>query len=191
MTSLVDTHISPLLLPEAIECIPAWGLGPPKLEASATWLPEWLPEDLSSNKPDISSTLLSLPPLTNSPLTNSNSLTNFFQWAADELRVRLVRQLNDSAIVTQAMYLILPWCYDDSAVPDWDHDQMFEFEGVHAEVTDKPTSNLDVVTMSLTITPEIAKQIPRAHLPHDFKFGRGSMLITITIHRKQIINIKI
>jgi len=72
MTSLVDTHISPLLLPEAIECIPAWGLGPPKLEASATWLPEWLPEDLSSNKPDISSTLLSLP-----PLTNSNSLTSF------------------------------------------------------------------------------------------------------------------
>jgi len=64
MTNLVDTHISPLLLPDAIECIPAWGSGPPKLEASATWLPEDL---LSNNKPD---TLLSLPPLT-------NSLTNF------------------------------------------------------------------------------------------------------------------
>jgi hypothetical protein len=62
MTSLVDTHISPLLLPEAIECIPAWGLGPPKLEASATWLPEDLLSN-NNNKPD---TLFSLPPLINS-----------------------------------------------------------------------------------------------------------------------------
>ena len=66
MISLVDTHISPLLLPQAIECIPAWGSGPPKLEASATWLPEDL---LSNNKPDIATTLLSLPPLTNSLTT--------------------------------------------------------------------------------------------------------------------------
>ena len=76
MTTLVDTHISPLLLPEVIECIPAWGSGPPKLEASATWLPEDL---LSNTKPDIAATLLSLPPLS-TPLStplSSNSLTSF------------------------------------------------------------------------------------------------------------------
>lgn len=70
MTTLVDTHISPLLLPEVIECIPAWGSGPPKLEASATWLPEDL---LSNTKPDIAATLLSLPlslPPLSTPLTS-------------------------------------------------------------------------------------------------------------------------
>lgn len=63
MSTLVDTHITPLLLPDpaGIECIPAWG---PKLEASATWLPEWL----SDVKPDISATLLSLPPLILPPI---------------------------------------------------------------------------------------------------------------------------
>jgi hypothetical protein len=42
LPSLVDTHIAPLLLPKAVpvEYIPAWGPGPPRLEASATWLPE-------------------------------------------------------------------------------------------------------------------------------------------------------
>jgi len=39
--TLVETHIAPLLLPKAISVeIPAWGHGPPRLEASATWLPE-------------------------------------------------------------------------------------------------------------------------------------------------------
>jgi len=48
MTTLVDTHITPLLFP----------VGTPCLEASATWLPEEKPSD---NK--IAAALLSLPPL--------------------------------------------------------------------------------------------------------------------------------
>jgi len=113
-----------------------------------------------------------------------NALQTLFQWAADEGRARLYRQLKDSAVVEQEVCLILPWRYDDSAVPDWDHDQMFEFEGVHAEFTTP-----DVVTMTLIITPEIAKQISHSHLPADFKFGRGRMPITITIPREQVTDI--
>ena len=63
MTTLVDTHITPLLFP-------AWGTGTPCLEASATWLPDEKPSDNQ-----IAAALLSLPPLY-TPL-QTNFLTSF------------------------------------------------------------------------------------------------------------------
>jgi hypothetical protein len=56
LTTLVDTHVAPLLLHVAVpvEYITAWRHDPPYLEASATWLPE---------KPSTSTKPINLPPL--------------------------------------------------------------------------------------------------------------------------------
>ena len=123
-------------------------------------------------------------------MKQKNDLQTFFQWAADEARVRITRKLNDSAIFTQDMFLILP-DYDEPENPDWDYEcdlPSFACE-FHSEFAVKPTSKLDVVTMELIITPEIATEIPRAHLPADFQFDFDSMMITITIPREQVTDI--
>jgi hypothetical protein len=96
------------------------------------------------------------------------------------------------------MCLILPE-YAAPEEADWDHDEMLNFEDLHAECTVDPTLNLDVVTMSLIITPEIADEIRRAHLrrarlPADIPFNfdkpircpKSGMTITITIPRGQV-----
>jgi len=113
----------------------------------------------------------------------------FFQWVADKTRIHVTRTLTESGIFTQNIVLLLPdYDEEEDSEEDWQCVLPSYSSPFHSEFHVKPTSNPDMVALTLAITPEMVATIP-FHFPANLQFQFPVIYITINITKNLVTDI--
>jgi len=113
-------------------------------------------------------------------MNNACLVTQFFQWAANNQRIRIAR-----TATTQQITIRLP-DYDSPEDPEDDYEVIFPLTECSFDVT--PTANHDIVATYLLLTDEIVAQIPLVHLSVEQQRKRtwSAKVLRMSIPRNQI-----